>query len=1629
MKKSRLLLTFLLVIWMFFSCTARADLEDYTTLRDIDKWTFNEYRYLMVKEYFKLKEKFELNWKIDKPIVLSLLNYAKVWYNYLPDSLMNQNMYNNLSIAVKRWYDTPNSEVNYEEIVNKLNDYLEKVNIQVLKWTIEVSPSTWNAPLTSTFRWKVTDPSWTIIPSSNYIWWVDAAWTKKIIWKWLSINYTFKEEWGFSVFLDVKSSHKNKSWYTDVLPFSSRWVVEVKEKIASLIIKVNSTSLREADEVKFTPDEASYWLIFDATSSTPTGWARFRRVEWDFWNWVERRYDWSPKIERVVYSKEWNFTVKLKLYTNEWKSVERQFVVAIHKPIATIQASTEEWYIWEKFTFSAKSSVDEKNLSFYWNIIDINNDKIIASKEWSVISQVFSDKWRYNIQLKVKDAAWDEDVDTKIIYVNSRAPIAEFNYSIPNSSKPNRVLLDWTRSYDPDFSDDGKLKYVWNVNWEIIELENPDSKWAIWYYTFDSVWEQSVVLEVIDSDQISWVKQQKVKIASVLSVDFFALPRVIQRSWFVKFVATSPNAKYFEWDFGDGNKKSWTSSKVEYVYEKSWTFNAKLTVRDNDWNSNEFTKIVYVWESNAPLAIISMDFWSNEEPRYDSQACSKWAYIIDRIKAVNFKWSESLNIDWSNENLSYTWKIWNDKYISAKDTTYKFDELWCFPIKLTVKSNKNWSLSSTESWVKVENLKPELTTLDLAIQNETTDPIVVNVSALWAKDPDWVIQSYLWYYYTDSDVDPQDFRITTTPATTFVIPKVTWNYYFVVVMRDNNDERYSSDESTLNKFFISLSWDNINTPLIDFKVNKNNVLIWEEAIFSATVKNVLWQNITDKSEFAWDFDWDGFYDKETNSWNISYTFKNSWTFYAKVRVKYKWMTNVRSIEMNVANILSPDFSYTSIWDTYLFFNTSAWKFDHSTWDLWDGTQMFDKNYFSHTYTDWNKVHNVKLKISEWTKSKDKEKEVVINLKNMLTSKNATWLYVITNPEAIDDKITLQDNSENVIININTASWATNYWVDFDINTDSDLNWGKDDDIDNKNDSSFSKAGLVEITLNDKKTQTFRVFTLDEQFKVIESKDITIEKEYIKNEEVDINTLTFSWVTNDEKAKIEKLKSYVQSLPQEHRLKATQYVQKLQEEWFYINEKTKIILEFEAFIDSLWVSNWTDIVNLLESFLIEWQEDQSVRNMAYNVVKNLIPKELVEYDNIIKNLDQIKANPSKLEENKVLGKEILEAIKDTSLIENDDKVTIKTQLQVFIYGSVDNIPEEIVKEVKQEDSSSGKIIWLFSWVVNFIWILFAVIIFIILWFYIWFKVSNKNKNQWLHDFIIEKTSNKQSDILWGLWNIESINPESEKPASDMMRTISTPEDKKPKENKDFLTQNTTLKTSETKKVDEANKVPDWLRWAINTDALNKEETSTSKDLVWEEKVIETETKVEETPEEENVSTPEVSVSPETVETKVEEEAIPDWLKGALPKDTPKVETKAETTETKAEETPKEENVSTPEVSVSPETVETKVEEEAVPDWLKGALDTNKLKDKKTEEKKEEPKTESSPKAKESSKKEKSNDELWNDWMEVPDWLKQETPKEEKKSKTSTSTPKTTKEKKDESTSKAKESSKKEKSKKE
>jgi len=161
----------------------------------------------------------------------------------------------------------------------------------------------------------------------------------------------------------------------------------------------------------------------------------------------------------------------LRLKTNQLNVIVKNFRVIVHKPIASISSSQEEGFIGDKFVFRAVAHGSKKSLAYIWEIIDLESDKILSKKSGNLFNYSFAKKGRYSIKLKITDAAGNSDVDTKDIYINSRPPIASFRSSIPMSNKPNKVYLDASSSFDPDFSDDGNLKYSWTIDGEKVNLE------------------------------------------------------------------------------------------------------------------------------------------------------------------------------------------------------------------------------------------------------------------------------------------------------------------------------------------------------------------------------------------------------------------------------------------------------------------------------------------------------------------------------------------------------------------------------------------------------------------------------------------------------------------------------------------------------------------------------------------------------------------------------------------------------------------------------------------------------------------------------------------------------------------------------------------------------------------------------------------------------------------------------------------------------------------------------------------------------------------------------------------------------------------------------------------------------
>ena len=157
-------------------------------------------------EFLNLRNKNELNWKINIVSAKKILDIATKWYKYLPNNLNNKNYFNHLKTSLQKGIKFPSNPSSFTSISSSIENYLVKTDIKAIKWNVQASPKEWNAPLVVTLRWNVIDPTWTPIPNHNYTWWIFQNWKRKILWNWISLKYIFKKEWKFSVFLDVKIS-------------------------------------------------------------------------------------------------------------------------------------------------------------------------------------------------------------------------------------------------------------------------------------------------------------------------------------------------------------------------------------------------------------------------------------------------------------------------------------------------------------------------------------------------------------------------------------------------------------------------------------------------------------------------------------------------------------------------------------------------------------------------------------------------------------------------------------------------------------------------------------------------------------------------------------------------------------------------------------------------------------------------------------------------------------------------------------------------------------------------------------------------------------------------------------------------------------------------------------------------------------------------------------------------------------------------------------------------------------------------------------------------------------------------------------------------------------------------------
>lgn len=636
-----------------------------------------------------------------------------------------------------------------------------------------------------------------------------------------------------------------------------------------------------------------------------------------------------------------------------------------------------------------------------------------------------------------------------------------------------------------------------------------------------------------------------------------------------------------------------------------------------------------------------------------------------------------------------------------------------------------------------------------------------------------------------------------------------------------------------------------------------------------------------------------------------------------------------------------------------------------------------------------------MRISEGSKTETITQSVQKNIKNILKSRKEN-LVVFSSPVIEKDTITLKSSGQKVFIYLGESNGEISaYAIDYDTEQDSDLNGGSDDDEDNIGTASYKNGDIIEIPLSNFRQQKIRIFTKDTEGKVSGSEDITIIKEYIDEELIDADDIVFEDVTESEKQKIEALKEIMSTLPQQQKLKAMNYIQKLQENWNDSTEKTRTILDFENFIFELKHKDEETIISLLESLLVEGQEDQSSKQITYQALIDLIPEDIncevsgsgSCYEELVSKLTHIR-NSDDIESNKALGKEILDAVGGTDLMTNKQKVDYKAILTSLVYGNTDKIPtsekEEVVNESKQElDSnteSKGIMGTLFTIFKVLAWI-FGIFLLGVIVFFFYYKFSSRDTNQSFGDFVKKKTDSDNDD----LGSKDDILASMDDTNSDILSSISSSDPLKAENTSQNSTKNVKAENIKLQEESQANsekkdEVPDWLKGNFagpKQDSASKKietpkadvpkvpeakpeakvETKSSipKSVVPAEKTSSSEVKTE--------TKAEVALSEDDTALPKQDENIPDWLKGSFT-ETPKAEEKITNSKdvkeaAKQEDTPASTKVETPKIPETPKEV-AKADTSTVPDWLKGAMEDEK----KTEDK-EENKT-STPKVSEAKK---------------------------------------------------------------
>ena len=938
--------------------------------------------------------------------------------------------------------------------------------------SVSSNPGWWMAPLTVTFDARnSSDPSMETIPTDNfYRYYRDEKWVDRPIWQWQVLSYTFEESGKFVVHMTVRSSNVDK-W---ILDWEKDLIINVTPKAADIVVYANTRRMSQNNPLKIWISEWEKWVVFDGSLTWPRWWRKILKHRWTIVNssadfsYDSKYKDGAPSYINVPLKWNWLFKVTLTTVDNESNTVSESFDLYMSDPVTVIKQSPENGTTSTTFNFdgSASYSITNRLNTYVWEVFDWNWDadnwnkiQMVQGKSMKVNENQKLKPWNYLVRLTVTDMAWNTNVETKNLYVESTTPTPEFTLNASN-----------TLDVDVDNGVDS-LEYEWDFSttaFDILSTENNNQKIVV---RFNERWTHTIKLVVTDQYWKSASISKDIDVNSTLRPEIELIPWPITWGNTMQFKSTVNREVWnYKRDFWDESSsiESERATDVRHVYWSKWIYSVKLTVTDKDEDTNTVLEKAFIWEVDYPIAayqvtdaewfqIQSSDTCVVKNESWDVR--NEVAYPVDRYAKITIDWWKSVNTQWTSNGLQYVFEketVWGpDKDKVTKQFTTSFNEVGCHYVYFML-TDSFWKQDTGFIRFNVKNALPKIRNLVLSYpqlsdnsnaivfqSNANTSQqlfacsggnnITIKAEVVDANDPDWNISRLKFYYYNADDPDRiLEYKETwlDVPYVYFVVPKIAWEYKFGVMVYDNDGWMINSDDYLASNpsLYIPAVCENSGIPMVTLRVDHNNIQVGDEVTYSIASR------ISSDDEdfkvdrtFYYDFTGDGVWDLVTKKDTVTYTFTEAYEEWVVPRagVEYRWkLWQADGKEIFVKNGIKPILLYNSIWNTVIFRDLSVWImqkkqicFETSECEAWNtkfrrlyistispneltwGTEtpITENDYSIRKYEDyWNHDVSLYLKSKYWI-----EVETWFTVKTLNNSDNwkiAPWINMITIPE-------------------------------------------------------------------------------------------------------------------------------------------------------------------------------------------------------------------------------------------------------------------------------------------------------------------------------------------------------------------------------------------------------------------------------------------------------------------------------------------------------------------------------------------------------------------------------------------------------------------------------------------------------